>query len=189
MIFGVVMGQLCIPLANGFEEIEAICIIDICRRGDIDVITAGVDAINVIGAHDIEIVCDCLIGQIDVQNLDMIVLPGGWGGTEVLASNQKVQTLLKQMKENEKHIGAICAAPYALNSAGVLSDNFTCYPSIEQKIRTQGYHPNQATVTDGKVMTSQGVGTAICFALEIVKTLKGEQVYQTLKSQVLANCE
>lgn len=188
MIFGVVMAQLCVPLAKGFEEIEAISIIDICRRGDIEVITAGVDTINVIGAHDIEIVCDCLIDQIDAQNLDMIALPGGWGGTEVLASNQNVQALLKKMKNNDKHIGAICAAPYALNSAGVLSENFTCYPSIEQKIRTEGYEPNQAIVIDGKVMTSQGVGTAICFALEIVKTLKGDQTYQTIKSQILASC-
>ena len=92
------------------------------------------------------------------------------------------------MKQDDKHIGAICAAPYALNAAGVLSDNFTCYPSIENKIRTQGYDKNTGIVTDGKVMTSQGVGTAICFALEIIKTLQGNDKYLKIKKEIIAKC-
>jgi 4-methyl-5(b-hydroxyethyl)-thiazole monophosphate biosynthesis len=96
--------------------------------------------------------------------------------------------MLKQMKRNNKHIGAICAAPYALNAAGVLSDNFTCYPSIENKIRSKGYDKNTGTVIDGKVMTSQGVGTAICFALEIIKILQGSDKYQQIKQEILAEC-
>ncbi|HIC38765.1 MAG TPA: DJ-1 family protein, partial [Candidatus Marinimicrobia bacterium] len=83
---------------------------------------------------------------------------------------------------------AICAAPYALDAAGVLSDNYTCYPSIENKIRLEGYNNNQHTVIDGKVITSQGVGTAICFALEIVKVLRGEDSYQNVKQEILAVC-
>jgi len=99
-----------------------------------------------------------------------------------------VQSILKQMKQSDKYIGAICAAPYALDAAGVLSDNFTCYPSIENKIRLDGYDKNTDTVIDGKVITSKGVGTAICFALEIVKTLKGDEVYHNLKKEILAEC-
>jgi len=182
------MGQLCVPLANGFEEIEAITIIDICRRGGIDVITVGVGAQTIVGAHDIPIITDCLITDVDTSSLDMIVLPGGWGGTEVLASNPRVQSILKQMKDNDKYIGAICAAPYALNAAEILSDNYTCYPSIENKIRTQGYDKNADTIIDGKIITSQGVGTAICFSLEIVKTLKGVDSYNKLKKEILAKC-
>jgi 4-methyl-5(b-hydroxyethyl)-thiazole monophosphate biosynthesis len=105
-----------------------------------------------------------------------------------LAKNTTVQSLLKQMQQDDKLIGAICAAPYALDAAGVLSDNYTCYPSIENKIRFEGYSNDQHTIIDGKVMTSQGVGTAICFALEIVKTIKGDDVYQTLKKEILAVC-
>ncbi len=182
------MGQLCVPLANGFEEIEAITIIDICRRGGINVIVAGIDNKTIIGAHEISIITDCLINEINTQDLDMIVLPGGWGGTEVLANNATVQSILKQMKDNDKHIGAICAAPYALNAAGILSGNYTCYPSIENKIRTQGYDKNTDTIIDGKIITSQGVGTAICFSLEIVKTLKGVDSYNKLKKEILAKC-
>ncbi len=182
------MKQLCVPLANGFEEIEAISIIDICRRGGIDVIVAGVDDKTAMGAHNIPVVTDCLIDEVDTNQLDMIVLPGGWGGTESLANNKTVQSILKQMKQNDKHIGAICAAPYALNAAGVLSNNYTCYPSIENKIQQKGYDKNQDTVIDGKIMTSQGVGTAICFSLEIVKKLKGIDSYNKLKSEILAKC-
>jgi 4-methyl-5(b-hydroxyethyl)-thiazole monophosphate biosynthesis len=105
-----------------------------------------------------------------------------------LAKNTTVQSLLKQMQQDDKLIGAICAAPYALDAAGVLSDNYTCYPSIENKIRTQGYDKNTNTVIDGKVMTSQGVGTAVCFALEIVKTLQGNDMYQQIKQEILAEC-
>lgn len=182
------MPQILVPLANGFEEVEAISIIDICRRGDIEVIVAGVDDQTAMGAHNIPVVTDCLIDEVDVNTLDMIVLPGGWGGTESLANNKIVQSILKQMQQDDKHIGAICAAPYALDAAGVLSDNFTCYPSIENKIRTQGYDKNTDTVIDGKVITSQGVGTAICFSLEIIKTLQGNDKYQQIKQEILAKC-
>jgi 4-methyl-5(b-hydroxyethyl)-thiazole monophosphate biosynthesis len=182
------MTQILVPLAKGFEEIEAISIIDILRRGGLNVIVAGVDNKTAMGAHNIPIVTDCLIDEVDVNELDMIVLPGGWGGTQILAENPSVQSMLKQMQQDDKHIGAICAAPYALDAAGVLSDNYTCYPSIENKIRLEGYNNDQHTIIDGKIMTSQGVGTAICFALEIIKTLEGNDKYQQIKQEILAKC-
>jgi 4-methyl-5(b-hydroxyethyl)-thiazole monophosphate biosynthesis len=140
------------------------------------------------GAHSIPVVTDCMINEVDVNKLDMIVLPGGWGGTQILAQNPTVQSILKQMKQSDKYIGAICAAPYALDAAGVLSANFTCYPSIENKIRTQGYDKNTGTIIDGKIITSQAVGTAVCFALEIVRALKGDEAYNKLKKEILAKC-
>ena len=152
------MTQILVPLANGFEETEAIAIIDICRRGDIEVIVAGIDSSTIMGAHNISINTDCLIEEVNTGNLDMIVLPGGWGGTQILAQNPTVQSILKQMKKSDKYIGAICAAPYALDAAGVLSDNFTCYPSIETKIRLDGYDKNTCTIIDGKIITSQACG-------------------------------
>jgi 4-methyl-5(b-hydroxyethyl)-thiazole monophosphate biosynthesis len=182
------MTQVLVPLANGFEEVEAISIIDICRRGGIDVITAGLENKTAIGAHNIAIVTECLIDDVDVDGLDMVVLPGGWGGTEILAENKTILSILKEIQNSDKHIGAICAAPYALNKAGVLGDKFTCYPSIENKIDSTGYISNQAVVKDSKVITSQGVGTALCFALEIVRTLKGEKIYRQLKLDILAKC-
>lgn len=182
------MSQILVPLANGFEEIEAISIIDVCRRGEIEVIVAGVDKKTILGAHNISVVTDCMIDEVVTDSLDMIVLPGGWVGTKTLAINTKVQSILKKMKQDNKYIGAICAAPYALHAAGVLSDNYTCYPSIEEKIGTQGYDKDTNTIIDGKVITSQGVGTSICFALEIIKTLQGREKYQQIKQEILAKC-
>ena len=116
----------------------------------------------------------------------MITLPGGLDGTLILSESENVQSILKQMKDQGKYIGAICAAPLALHTADVLNKDFTCYPSIENQIRIDGYHNDQTTVIDGKVMTSQGVGTAIDFALKIVRQLLGESSFRELKKSILA---
>jgi len=180
------MPKMLVPLAEGFEEIEAITIIDVCRRGDIDVTVAGVTGMSIKGGQGIEVAADCLIDSVDINSYDMITLPGGLGGTMVLSESENVQSILKQMKEQNKYIGAICAAPLALHTADVLNKDFTCYPSIENQIRLDGYHQEQSTVIDDKVMTSQGVGTAIDFALKIVRQLQGESSFKVIKESILA---
>ena len=180
------MPKMLVPLAEGFEEIEAITIIDVCRRGGIDVTVAGVTGTTIKGGQGIEVAADCLIDSVDINSYDMITLPGGLAGTLVLSESENVQSILKQMKEQGKYIGAICAAPLALHTAGVLNQEFTCYPSIENQIRIEGYHQDQSTIIDGKVMTSQGVGTAIDFALNIVRELQGESLFKELKESILA---
>jgi 4-methyl-5(b-hydroxyethyl)-thiazole monophosphate biosynthesis len=117
----------------------------------------------------------------------MIVLPGGLPNAFTLAENEKVQTLLKEFKQQNKNIGAICAAPYALHTAGVLNQNYTCYPSFEKKIKDEGYHDSDAIVIDGNVITSRGPGTAMSFGLEIVRVLCDEATYENIKSGLLAN--
>jgi len=180
------MPKMLVPLAEGFEEIEAITIIDVCRRGGIDVTVAGVTGITIKGGQGIEVSADCLLDSLNIDNFDMITLPGGLAGTLVLSESENVQSILKQMKEQGKYIGAICAAPLALHTADVLNNDFTCYPSIENQIRLDGYHHDQSTIIDGKVMTSLGVGTAIDFALKIVRQLQGESSFEQLKKSILA---
>ena len=179
------MANLLIPISNGFEEIEAITIIDVCRRANIKVIVAGVENLETVGAHGIKIISDEIIEKVSSNDFDMIVLPGGLPNAFTLASNQKVQSLLKEFKEKKKKIGAICAAPYALHTANVLNKNYTCYPSFEQKIRLNGYHSNEAFVVDNDVITSRGPATAMTFALEIVKILCNDEVYINLKNGLL----
>ncbi len=82
-------------------------------------------------------------------------------------------------------VGAICAAPYALNKAGVLGDNYTCYPSVEEEIKKDGYRTDKMVVTDGNIITSRGPGTALCFGLEIVKRLVGVDSYKAVKEGML----
>jgi len=181
------MAKVCVPLAEGFEEIEAISLIDVMRRGGIEVIIAGVDKELVTGANGITVKAEIDIKEVKADDLDMVVLPGGWGGTHILAENETVQQLLRDMKEKEKIVGAICAAPFALKQAGVLNDRYTCYPSVEEQIGTDGYTDKEKVVIDGNVMTSRGPGTSICFGLAIVRKLVGEDVYEQLKGGLLAD--
>ena len=186
------MPTVLVPVASGLEELEAVALIDVMRRAGIEVLVASVkDDLEVTGANGITLKCDRRVEGIGADDIDMIVLPGGWGGTDVLAVDENVQTLLKAMDAKGKHIGAMCAAPYALHQAGVLKHNYTCYPSAEEKIRFEGYQGDRAQVVeDGNVMTSRGPGTAICFALQIVKKLVGQECYKQLKAGLLATyCE
>ena len=179
------MAKIIIPISNGFEEIEAISVIDICRRANIEVKIAAVEELLTVGAHNIKIQADCKIEDINSDDFDMIVLPGGLPNAFTLAENNKVQSLLKEFKEKKKKIAAICAAPYALHKADVLNENFTCYPSFEQKIKLNGYHEDDAVVIDNKVITSRGPATAMIFALEIVSILCGEETSTEVKNGLL----
>jgi len=182
------MSKVLVPLACGFEEIEAVSIIDVLRRAEIEVLVASLDADFLVkGANGITIKADLEVKNITADEIDMIVLPGGWDGTHALADDENVQNLLKEMDEKGKNIGAICAAPFALNKAGVLKQNYTCYPSVEEQIRKDGYKGESSMVVeDENIMTSRGPATAICFALSIVKKLKGDEMYEMLRGGLLA---
>jgi len=186
------MSKVLVPLAKGFEEIEAVSIIDILRRAEIEVLVASLhDNFLVKGANGIAIEANYHVENIKAKDIDMIVLPGGWDGTYALADDENVQRILKEMDAKGKNIGAICAAPYALNKAGVLKEKYTCYPSVEDEIKRDGYLGDSSMVVeDANIMTSRGPATAICFALSIVKKLKGEEVYRAVKEGTLASfCE
>lgn len=183
------MSSVIVPLATGFEEIEAVTIIDVFRRADIKVVVVSLSQnLLITGANGITIQAEQNIEEIVSQNFDMIVLPGGVLGTQNLSENQTVQNILKDFDAQNKNIGAICAAPYALHTAGVLKKNYTCYPSFEKKIREDGYQADKAMViADENILTSRGPGTAMCFGLEIVKKLQGNDVYLQVKEGLLAN--
>ena len=180
------MAKILVPISNGFEEVEAVSIVDVCRRAGIEVTTAGIEDKVLIGAHNIKIEMDKKITEVNSNDFDMIVLPGGLPNAFTLAENSDVQRLLKEFKEKNKKIAAICAAPYALHKANVLNENYTCYPSFEEKIKDEGYINNKNIVIDSNVVTSKGPATAMEFALEIVKILKGDEVYFSVKNGLLA---
>jgi len=186
------MSKVLVPLAKGFEEIEAVSIIDVLRRAEVEVLIASLnDELLAQGAHGIMIQTDVKVKDVSADAIDMIILPGGWDGTYALAEDENVQNLLREMDAKGKNIAAICAAPYALNKAGVLKEHYTCYPSVEKEIREDGYEGDKAMVVeDANVMTSRGPATAICFGLEIAKKLKGEETYKAIKEGLLADyCE
>lgn len=179
------MGMIVVPLATGFEEIEAISLIDILRRADIKVITVSLEDTDVLGAHGIKIIADKHIDEIVLDDIDMLLLPGGGGGTDILSKSDKIQSLIQELDKKGKVLGAICAAPYALHVAGVLPKNYTCYPSFEKKIGVEGYKPASKVVEERNILTSRGPGTAMEFALYLVKKFAGEQKYEEIKAGLL----
>jgi len=182
------MASVLVPLAKGFEELEAVALIDVMRRGGIEVRTAYLEdelqGSLVLGANGITVQADTSINNIIVDDFDMMVLPGGWDGTYALAENARVQELLKEFKE-KKIVGAMCAAPYALKQAGVLGETYTAYPGAVEEIAHPGYVSDRKVVVDGNVMTSQGPGTAVCFGLAIVERLVGKETMQQVKEGML----
>ncbi len=184
------MARALVALAEGFEEIEAVSIIDILRRGGVDVDSAYLpgefENDLVLGANGITVQADMALSSAAVDEYDIIVLPGGWGGTNRLAENPLAQSLIKDFAAQGKWVAAMCAAPYALHVAGVLSKRYTCYPSVEEQIRPEDRVADEKVVVDGKVITSQGPGTAICFGLEIVRQLVGEESYNAVREGTLS---
>lgn len=179
------MAKVLIPIATGFEEIEALTLVDVLRRAEIEVVMAGLSEDMPSGAHGVSIKTDTMLENVKVDDFDMMLLPGGLPGAEYLAKSQKVQSLLKEFDEKKKYIGAICAAPWALRTARVLKDSYTCYPSFEKTIGEDGYDSQKDVVIDKNIMTSRGPGTAMKFALEIVKSLRGEKVFEDVKNGLL----
>lgn len=179
------MAKVVLPLAKGFEELEAVALIDVMRRGGIEVCIAYLgQEPTVLGANGITIVAETPISEIDSGLFDMMVLPGGWGGTYALAEDAKVISLLQEFKAN-KIVGAMCAAPYVLKKAGVLGHDYTCYPGSRDEINHPGYREDSKVVVDGNVLTSKGPGTAVCFGLAIVERLVGAQAMQSVKEGML----
>ncbi|HEY9189836.1 MAG TPA: DJ-1 family glyoxalase III [Sulfurovum sp.] len=182
------MASVLLPIAKGFEELEAVALIDVMRRGGIEVRVAYLeDELQgdlVLGANGITVQADTSIKTVISDDFDMMVLPGGWEGTYALAENARVRELLQEFKAT-KVVGAMCAAPYALKKAGVLGNEYTCYPGAKEEIDHPGYRSDLKVVTDGNVMTSQGPGTAVCFGLAILERLVGKESMQAVKDGML----
>ena len=182
------MASVLIPIAKGFEELEAVALIDVMRRGGIEVTVAYLedewqDSL-VLGANGITIEADTSIKNVISDDFDMMVLPGGWDGTYALAEHPRVIELLQEFKAT-KVVGAMCAAPFVLKKAGVLGNSYTCYPGAKDEIGHPGYREDLKVVTDGNVMTSQGPGTAVCFGLAIVEHFVGKETMQAVKNGML----
>ena len=179
------MASVLLPIAEGFEELEAVALIDVMRRAGIDVRVVYIGASPlVVGANGITVQADNSIQNIDAEEFDMMVLPGGWDGTYNLADNERVINLLQKFKA-EKVVGAMCAAPYVLKKAGVLGNDYTCYPGAKDEIDHPGYREDSKVVIDGNVITSQGPGTAVCFGLAIVERLVDTATMQAVKDGML----
>lgn len=179
------MPKVCVLLANGFEEIEAMTIIDVLRRAGVDLVTAAVSPGPVQGAHKVVVQADRNLADAAKEAWDMVILPGGMPGSTNLRDDPKVLELLKRQAKEGKKIGAICAAPIALGKAGILKGvKATSYPGFQDQLAGAIYQES-AVVRDGKIVTSRGPGTAMAFALEIAADLAGKAKADELRMGML----
>jgi 4-methyl-5(b-hydroxyethyl)-thiazole monophosphate biosynthesis len=169
------MARVLIPLANGCEELEAVTVIDLLRRAGIEVVTAGLTDGPVTASRGVVLIPDRSLDQVLDDDFDMIVLPGGLPGADYLDADPRIHALLQRMAEQERYTAAICAAPKVLLNAGLLDGRrATAYPGIIDGLMTENSQLlADAVVTDGKVVTSRGPGTAMDFALTLIEQLLG----------------
>ena len=179
-----VKKKILVPLAQGLEEIEAISIIDILRRGDLDVTTVGLDSLEVLGSHNIKIMADAMLVDIDPDKFDGIVLPGGMPGTLRLNENEIIESILRDYFKKDKFLGAICAAPMVLEKAGVLENKkFTIHPGVIEDITLSPL--DSQVVENGNVVTGQASGAATAFALKVIEKLQGKEKMEQVNKGVL----
>jgi protein deglycase len=179
------MPKVVILLAEGFEEVEAVAIVDVLRRAEIDVTIAGLQEGPVASARKVRVLPDTVLDSIRTEDFDMVVLPGGQPGSDNLNNDARVRRLITEFHAKGKLTGAICAAPYVLANAGILEGkHVTSYPTYKDRLGEVVYE-EETVVEDGNVMTSRGPGTALCFGLSIAEKLAGKEKAQQVKQAML----
>ena len=171
------MATAIVTLADGFEEIEALTVVDVLRRGGVNVITAAVGKTkDVEGAHGISVLADEFLADVKNDDFDAVILPGGGPGTENLKNSDDVIALLRRQKDEGRLVCAICAAPLVLVEAGVLEpgQHITCYPTCIMDLDRPS--ANVPVVADDNVITGQAPGSAMLFALVVLQALTNESV-------------
>jgi DJ-1 family protein len=175
-----------VPIANGSEEMEAVIIIDTLRRANFDVTVAGLTSGTIEASRGVKIVPDVFWDDINPADFDLLLLPGGFGGTEAFMKHAGVQQAIKDFSASGKWMGCICAAALALNEADVLAGKkFTCYPGVEAHLPPEIQPVKEVVVVDGRLITSQGPGTAFEFALKVIAECGSPNLSAEVRSGLL----
>ncbi len=168
------MSKVCIFLADGFEEVEALTPVDLLRRAGIEVVTVSMNETReVTGRSRITVLADTLWADSQPDTADMLVLPGGQPGVKNLGAHEGLTSLLKKYADEGRLLAAICAAPTIFGALGIVDGKkATCYPGLEGQLTGAYVVTDQRVVTDGNITTSRGAGTSIAFALRIIEIFK-----------------
>lgn len=168
--------KVAVYFATGYEEVEALSVVDVLRRGDVEVIMAGVGSKTVESSRKISINMDTTVDAINIDELDMIVLPGGIPGVPNLAADPNVVEHVKAFRAQNKWLAAICAAPSLLGNFNLLAgEKATCYPGFEDKL-LGATHINEGVVVSNKVITAQAAGYSLDFAIQLLEVLQGKEI-------------
>lgn len=180
------MKRIAIFFAEGYEEIEALTVVDMCRRAGIEIDMVSVtDTEYVTGAHGISVRMDKGLKEYDFADIDMIVLPGGWPGTPNLEEASKLMYNVDAFANDGKYVAAICAAPSILGHLGLLNGKTACcYPGFEEELTgaTVTYNPCEV---DGNMITARGMGCAIDFSKEIIRVLMGDEKAEEIVEKII----
>ncbi len=181
------MSRAAVLFATGFEEIESMTIVDVLRRAGIETKMIGLEDHLVKGAHQVTVKVDALIDELDSNNYDAIILPGGAPGYLNLKADHRVLDLLNKTNEDGKLIAAICASPVVLAAAGLLQGkNCTVYPGMEEELRKAGGKlVDDVVVIDDNLITSKGPATTMLFALKLVELLTDASTAEDVKKKTL----
>ena len=172
-------------LGTGFEETEAIAPLDLLRRAGVSVATVGLNGKTIFGGHSIGVTADLEIGEMDLTNLEMIILPGGLGGVASIRACTEAMEAIRFAWENGKYVAAICAGPTVLADLGITDGkNATCYPGCESQMGNANM-VCEAAVRDGKLITGTSAGCAIPFGLALIEALKGQEEASRIASQIV----
>jgi len=180
------MKRVLVPLAEGFEEIEAVTIIDVLRRAGVRVDVASLGDRRVVGSHGIAVEADMSIDEARAADYDLIALPGGMPGTLHLRQDLRVLGLVREMESSDKQLAAVCAAPSVLAEAGVLEGRrATVHPSAASFLAGAKFE-DARVVRDGKIVTGKAAGTAMEFAFALVDALLGPQAVEEINRSMFA---
>ncbi|MBU9728528.1 DJ-1 family glyoxalase III [Diplocloster modestus] len=180
------MSKVCVFLAEGCEEVEALMVVDLLRRAGIETFMVSVtSSLQVTGSHGIQIKADRLFEGMSYSDIDVLVLPGGIPGTPNLANHLGLVELLKEFYQKDKMLAAICAAPSVLGDLGLLAGKkATCHPGFESHL-LKAQVVEDEVASDQNVVTSRGLGTAIPFGLELIRRLADEETAQKVRDAIV----
>ena len=173
-------------LGTGFEETEAVAPLDLLRRANLTIQTVGINGKTVYGSHGIGIEADIQLGEMDLPQLEMIILPGGLGGVASIRASKEAMEAIRFAHENGKFLAAICAGPTVLADLGITDGkNCTCYPGCEGQMGNAVMQENAAAVIDGKLITGTSAGCAVSFGLKLIEALLGAEEANRIADQIV----
>ncbi|MCD6234696.1 MAG: DJ-1/PfpI family protein [Candidatus Marinimicrobia bacterium] len=178
--------RVLVPLAEGFEEIEAVTIIDMLRRAGAVVVSAGLHERHVTGGHDIRLETDVLLDDVLNKSWDLIVLPGGGKGVENLLADTRILSMVQKHNRAGKETGAICAAPRVLEKAGITKGHTITIHPMQKEYLQDSTVEDKAVVTSDRMITGRSAGAAMAFALTLIKRLMGKDVAEKVEKGVIS---
>lgn len=175
------MTRALVPLADGTEEMEATIIIDVLRRAGWQVVAAGVTGTTIEASRGVRLLADEDWHAVDPSDFDVLVIPGGAAGTEALSGNESLLETIRCFAESNRLVAAVCAGPLVLQAAGVVAGKrITCHPGVADQL-TDTARVDERVVVDGRIITSQGPGTAMEFALAIIAAIDGPEAAKAVR--------